>query len=273
MKKISTLILMLCSLSLTAQDDSTAKNFQFKFGVNYNSNLNYYGRTDVLKSSGFFPLAEFWVSPKFYINAAPVFVSNAVQKMDYAGTVATAGFQSVSEEWFVNAYAMKPFYEPSAQLVQSALKAQAGLLVSKLNKLVNVSIGADVKFSDKVDFGGSAGLDHAIRFEKNNTVFVINPSITAFAGTQQLTGSYTRKNTSVLGLPAGTESGTISRQTFNILAYEASIPLVLVKGRLTAMATPSYVIPQNLIVVKDHPELSEQGENTFYITLGLKYSF
>jgi hypothetical protein len=241
--------------------------------MNYNSNLNYYGRTEDIKSSGFFPLAEWWISPRFYLNAAPVFVSNSTQQMDYAGTVATAGYQSVTEHWFFNAYAMKPFYEPTAKLVQSALKGQAGLLLSKMNPLVNISLGADVKFSDKTDFGASAGLDHMIRLQKNNTVFVIDPSVTAYAGTQQLTGSVTRQKTTVLGLPAGSETVSSQRQQFKILAYEASVPLILLQGKWTLMVSPSYIVPQNLVTVTNRPDLSEKGENTFYITAGLKYSF
>jgi hypothetical protein len=39
------------------------------------------------------------------------------------------------------------------------------------------------------------------------------------------------------------------------------------------MATPSYVVPQNLITNAANPALSEQGENTFYATFCVKYSF
>src|SRR6476659_5936398 len=84
------------SFSAFAQTDSvinTEDKAQFKIGVYYNSGLNYYGRTDSLKSSGFFPMAELWFNKNFYITAAPVFVNNAVASFDYAGTVATAGFQ------------------------------------------------------------------------------------------------------------------------------------------------------------------------------------
>jgi hypothetical protein len=39
------------------------------------------------------------------------------------------------------------------------------------------------------------------------------------------------------------------------------------------MATPSYIIPQNLLTVPNRPDLSERGENTFYTTLTAKYTF
>src|SRR6476661_2678734 len=90
---------------------------QFKLSVNYNSNLNYYGRTDSLKSTGVFPLAELWFTPQFYINAAPVFVNNKIQSFEYAGTVATAGYQNMTEKWLTHLYVLKPFYKESSQLV------------------------------------------------------------------------------------------------------------------------------------------------------------
>src|ERR1051325_7080471 len=85
------------SVAAKAQSDSVRQNekdkAEFKLGVYYNTNLNYYGRTDSLKSSGFFPLAEVWLNKNFYINAAPIFVNNSVTSFDYAGTVTTIGFR------------------------------------------------------------------------------------------------------------------------------------------------------------------------------------
>src|SRR6266478_8115244 len=107
------LLIALCLwLGAKAQSDSSQQTDkpEFKLGVYYNTSLNYYGRTDSLKSSGFFPLAELWLNKNFYINAAPVFVNNSVKSFDYAGTVATAGFRFNSNNKFAgNIYFVKPF--------------------------------------------------------------------------------------------------------------------------------------------------------------------
>ena len=171
MKKIFTLALINSCFAcyLQAQTDSTENSKpQFKLSANYNSNLNYYGRTDSLRSSGFFPLAELWFK-NFYINAAPVFVNNASASFDYAGTVATAGYLFISDDkkWFNNFYLVKPFYESNSPLVQSALKLQGAVSITNLNKLINITGGADVKVSDKVDFGITAGLDHIFHARLN----------------------------------------------------------------------------------------------------------
>jgi hypothetical protein len=188
MKQIFLMLLLAAGFAATAQTDttgnkpqkdSTRKGPQFKLSLNYNSNLHYYGRTDSFRSSGFFPLAEFYITPKFYVNAAPIFVSNKFQSFDYAGTVATVGYLNVTDKWITTAYALKPFYTASAQLVQSALQAQTGVSATRLRKGINVTLGADAKFSDAVDFGASAGLDHIIRkiLPKRRGVIVVDPAI------------------------------------------------------------------------------------------------
>jgi hypothetical protein len=271
---LATLALFTTFTSLAQEGDTVKHKPQFKISVNYNSNLNYYGRVDSLKSSGVFPMAELWFTPKVYVNAAPIFVNNPLESMVYAGTVATVGYLNVTDKWLTSISFLKPFYTADAQLVQSALKAQGSALVSKLNKVVNVSLGGDIKLSDKVDFGATAGLDHIFRIEnKDKSVFVIDPGVYAYAGTQQFSRTYTRKKSGGLLTPTRNETVTESGTRFNILAYEATVPLIYVKGKWQLMATPSYIIPQNLLTVPNRPDLSERGENTFYTTLTAKYTF
>ena len=274
MKKIFILaIINICfACYLQGQTDSTENSKpQFKLSVNYNSNLNYYGRTDSLRSSGFFPLAEFWFK-NFYINAAPVFVNNASASFDYAGTVATAGYLFISEDkkWYNNFYIVKPFYESNSQLVQSALKLQGAFSITNLNKLINITGGADVKFSDKVDFGITAGLDHIFRKQfADNSVLVIDPSAFLYAGTQQFTNSYFKRN-NFLNFPVAGQTVSEEMKKFNILSYELSMPVIFAKDKFQLLLTPAYVIPQNLITVQGRPDLSERGKEMFYATIGVK---
>ena len=272
---IGIIFCLISSQSVFAQSDSTEKQkLKFKIGINYNSGLNYYGRTDSLKSTGFFPLAELWLSKDVYINAAPVFVNNAVQSMEYAGTVTSLGYLHTTDKWITNLYVLKPFYKQSSELVQSALKAQTGASFSRLNKVINFTFGGDLKFSDKIDVGATAGLDHLIRKElKNQSVLVIDPSIYAYAGTQNFTNTYYKKRPGNILFPGTTEQINESVTKFNVLAYEFSVPVVYAKGKWMGLFTPSYILPQNLVTVEGRPDLSERGENMFYATLALKYTF
>jgi len=273
----SVLLFMLTGYFLNAQTEQAAekKKTEFKISANYNTGLNYYGRVDSLHSSGFFPLAELWFNESFYINAAPVFVNNAAASFQYAGTITSVGYQFKSnDKWLGNIYLVKPFYQESSKLVQSALKAQTGMTLTWLNKGLNVTGGADAKFSDKTDFGVTAGLDHIFRYQINDkSVLVIDPSAYINAGTQQFTNSYLKRTSGFLFFPGNEQVVTESAQKFNILSYEISAPVIFATGKLQLLFTPAYVIPQNLLIVEGRPDLSEKGEKMFYATIGAKMSF
>ena len=274
--KIAFIIALVITMnSSNAQTDSTKKHKpQFKLSINYSSSLNYYGRTDNQKSTGIFPLAELWFSKDLYLNAAPVFVNNSSSSFKYAGSVATFGYLHESDKLITNLYLTKTFYKQSTQLVQSALEAQTGFSFSFLNKYVNITTGGDLKLSDEFDLGTMAGLDHIIRKEiGEKTVFVVDPTLNAFAGTQNFTNTWYKKKSGFLLFPGSDEEVKENVKRFDVLAYEFSIPLYLVRGKWMTILTPSYVLPQNLVTIPNQPELSEQGHNMFYATLCLKHTF
>lgn len=275
MKRTLILTTLLCfSLFILAQDSTQKQKLQFKLGLNYNSNLHYYGRTDSLRSSGIFPQAELWFGEKLYLSATPVFVRNAAQPLDYAGTVASLGYLDVRKHWITSAYVLKPFYGEDVQLVQSALQAQAGLSFTYLNKILNLTAGADLKYADRVDYGATAGIDHLFRKEvKGGSVIVIDPSVNVYAGTQNFSTTYTKKRNGFLFFPGENETVTESAQRFSLLSLEASLPLIWAKDKWLVQATPAWVSPRNLVAVAGRPDLSEQGKNMFYITAGVKRSF
>ncbi|HEX5652795.1 MAG TPA: hypothetical protein VFX58_06965 [Chitinophagaceae bacterium] len=261
---------------IEAQTDSSGETnkTQFKFGLYYNSYLNYYGRTDSLGSSGFFPLAELWLAKGFYIQAAPVFISNALSRFEYAGTVATAGYRYSREEKFAaSVYFVKPFYKDNSQLPQSALKGQLNASYTWMNKLINLTAGGDIKFSDQLDYGLTAGLDHLFRLEPGQgLVLVLDPTLNLYAGTQRFSKTYFKQN-NILFLPGTPQQETENINRLALLAYEFSMPIVLGKGKFQLIANPSYIIPQNLVAVANRSDLSERGKQTFYITAGVKISF
>ena len=274
--KLSALLLLFCTgmfFTAAAQTDSTSKTKpQFKLGVYYNTKLNYYGRTDSLESSGVFPVAEFWPSKNVYITAAPVFINNKAVQFEYAGSVVTAGTRFGKEnKYSSNIYLVVPIYKDNSQLVQSALKAQGVASYTVLNKIINLTVGGDIKWSDKLDYGATAGLDHIFRLNmKDGSVLVIDPSAYVNAGTQQFTKTY-YKQSEFIFFPPQTLTQQVSQ--FNVLSYELSMPIVYAKGKFQLIASPAYVMPRNLVMVPNRPDLSERGRDMFYATLGAKISF
>lgn len=277
MKKILFIcILFFISFQLFSQADSTASKGrpQLKVGTFYISHLNYYGRSDSLQSSGFFPIAEFWFNDKVYLNAAPVFINNATTSFEYSGTVATVGYQgrSKNEKFFTHIYIVVPFYKPSSVLPQSVLKAQSTANISYLNKTLNFNGGIDFRLSDKMDYGISAGVDHLFKKKINQkTVLVLDPSAYVYAGTQQFTKTYYKKS-SFLFFPGVEQQVNEDVSNLNVLSYELSMPIVLGINKFQVILNPSYVIPQNLIQIENRPEVSESGNNMFYLTAGVKFT-
>ena len=261
---------------LNAQSATDQENkMSFKLGVFYNSSLNYYGRTDSLRSSAIFPLAEVWFNKSLYLNGAPVFINNSINHTQYAGSVITLGYmtKSKNEKVLSHTFLIKPIYKANNGLVQSALKAQVGSNFSLLNKFFNLNFGGDIKLSDKIDYGLNGGLDHIFRIElPHDLILVINPSAYVNAGTQQFTKSF-YKQSNYLNFPVVTQQVSKEVSKLNILSYEFSMPIVLAKNKIQVIINPAYVIPQNLITVQNRPDLSERGKDMFYITLGAKIIF
>ena len=275
MKNILSTLALISFISFTAigQDDTSVKNFQFKAGINYTSALHYYGRTDSLKSSGFFPQGELWFTPDVYLSAAPVFVSNKLQTFRYEGTVLTLGMQKLTEKYFTHLYILAPLYKKEAVMVQSALRAQAGFTGTYLNPVINFSGGGDIKFSDRIDAGLSAGIDKILRFDmKKDYLLIINPSAMLNAGSQKFSTTYTKKTKRFL-LPPAEQQETQSQDRFALLSYEFSAPVILMKDKWQLVFTPAYVQPLSLLQQEAVAGESESGKNMFYISAGLKYAF
>jgi hypothetical protein len=245
--------------------DSASRKNEFSASINYQSNLHYFGRTDSLKSSGLFPIIGFQLKNGLYVQGTAVFVQNPATPLNYTGASAEFGYRFPDREHFEgNLFVSKFFYKDESVLVQSALNAQTGINLSYKNKIVNVNLGADLKFADRTDIGATAGIDHLFvkkieGWEK--AAIALMPSIAVNAGTQNFTQTYIDKG-NVAGLPV-TRQRTEQVERFSILSYEFTAPVVLVVGKMNAFVIPSYVMPQNLLTN------IEKGENLFYVTAGI----
>jgi hypothetical protein len=266
MKKIFAILFLMASIKSLAQEDSDmVKKNEFNASINYQSNLNYFGRTDSLKSSGLFPIISYKLKNGLYAQGTAVFVQNSATPFNYTGASMELGYYFPEKKHFEgNIFASKFFYQDKSVLVQSALQAQTGINLTYKNKIMNVNVGGDFKFSDRTDVGATAGVDHLFVKKINAwkaSAIAIMPSATVNAGTQNFTNTYIDKE-NVLGLPV-TRQRTEKVEQFNVLSYEFSAPLVLVAGKFNAYVVPSCVMPQNLI------SDIEKGSNLFYVTIGM----
>ena len=251
----------------------SAKN-EFSASLNYQSALHYLGRVDSLKSSGLFPVIGLKSKTGLYLNSTFIFYQNSATPLKYTGTILEAGYRfPYSKNFSGNVYYNHFLYEDKSVLQQAALKGQAGINTTWNNKVVNVNLGGDVKFSNsETDFGVTAGLDRLFMFTDiiDNAVIAINPSAYVYSGTHNYFKNIKKSNGQGLGNLLGNNSSSIEQaKQFEILAYELSVPLVLVKGKFNAYVSPAYVMPQNLVTTSGRPDLSERGSNLFYLSAGV----
>ena len=258
---------LLFANGLIAQDSS--KNV-FTASVNYQSLLHYFGRVDSLKSSGIFPIIGFKSRSGLYVNTTLIFVKNSAINLNYAGTLLEGGYRLPDNKKITgNIYYSRFLYNSNTTLKQAAVKSQAGINTIFNNKIINLNLNGDIKFSpNNTDFGIGAGLDKMIFFRNliDKCVLAIDPSAYVNAGTQNFTN--TIKNNGPLGLP-GTTYSTEQYKQLSILSFELSMPIVLVRGKFNAYVSPSFVSPQHLITVAGRPDLSETGQNAFYFSTGI----
>lgn len=252
---------------LLAQD--TSKNV-FTGSVNYQSLLHYFGRVDTLKSSGFFPALNFKLKTGFYISSTFIFIQSQGKNLHYTGTLLEGGYRLPENKLITgNGYYTQYLYNSNTVLKQASIKSQAGINTTFNNKVVNINLNGDIKFSrDNNDYGVSAGLDKMILLKNilPHFVLALNPSIYANAGTQKYTSASTNK--SIFGIPSS-PSKVDSYNQFSILSYEVSLPVVLVRGKLNGYISPSYVMPQNILNNVGSVDPVKQGNNIFYIAAGI----
>ena len=276
MKKVITLfpLAFICLFVHAQQTDSVSskKKITFTTGVGYNSNLNYYGRTDSIKSQAVYPFAGITLSNGLYLFTNIIFINNALTTT-YAATTLQAGykFQNKKGNWKGNIFGSRFFYTADVNLIQSVVKEQAGINGSNTNKVLSVYGGADAKFSNQTDFGAYAGVDHAFRIDSvgKRGVLVITPSAYSYFGTQRFSKTWLQEK-HLLFIPVGSQAVTQNSTRFSVMSYELSCPVIYGYGKMNIILTPAYVIPQNVISTNGS---TQKGENLFYATAAIRFDF
>ena len=255
-----------------AQDSTDTRKPVFTANIAHQSYVHFLGRSDSLSSNATLPIISYQLKNGLYAQGAAIFIANSATPFQYTGSSVEMGYRfPQSDKFSGNIFVSRFLYKDESVLVQSALKYQTGVNTSFQNKIINVNLGADLKFSDKTDVGVTAGIDHLFSIKLADgkpRAFAINPTLTAYGGTQRFTETYQQKQSpTVGGIPVGppqTTTQTKDVNTFSILAYEYTMPLVLVVGKFNAVLSPSYVMPQNILVAN-----GEYGRNRFYITASI----
>ncbi|WP_207511226.1 hypothetical protein [Longitalea luteola] len=275
MKKLIALfpLAFICMVLQAQQTDSTTtkRKITITTGLSVNSGLNYYGRTDSLKSQGIYPFVGITLPNGLYLFSNFIFVRNAVATT-YAATTLEAGykFRNKKENFRGNLFGSRFLYNEDVSLVQSVLKGQAGINLIHTNKIVGIYGGADAKFSDKTDFGVYAGLDHSFRIDSigKRGVIVIAPAVYGYFGTQRFTKTWLQQKR-FLFIPVGEQTVTASSSRFDLLSYELSCPVIYGIGKMNIIITPAFVLPQNVITANG--QSTPEADALFYTTATVRF--
>lgn len=260
------------SLLAAPVTEPVKKKTALTIGTVYLPRLHFYGRTDSLKSSAVAPNILLQLGNGIYLSSTVIFTHNKAKPFSYGATIAGAGYRFGKAKGFAGTISGDLFFYENKGLIQSAQKGQAGFTLSYLNSILNINSSANTVFSDNNDYFTSLGVDHKFRIVKGNNIFVIIPTFTANAGTQNFTNTY-YKTRSVNGIPLPPELVTETNKRFQLLSFEASVPVVYVYKNLALSFTPGFVIPQNVKKVAGRPDLSENAKNLFYANAGVFYTF
>jgi hypothetical protein len=252
-------MILITPLALKAQNDSIRKA-EFTASINYQSRLNYFGRTDSLKSSGLYPSIGYQFKCGLYAQGNFIFAHNSLQPYTYAGSTIEAGYRFPQDRKITgNIFVTKFLYNNTSALVQSALQYQSGINLAFDNKILNINTGIDVKYGTSTDFGATFGLDHIFIFKiaDKPMAFAFDPSAYVYLGTQKFSDTYVKKQ-KMLGMLLS-KNETVNTTAFNVLSYEISAPIVFVTGKFNASLSPAFVMPQHLLT-------GERGSNMLYVT-------
>ncbi len=268
----SVLALLTTANAQTTTDSTKQTVLTILTGPIFAPELHYYGRTDSLQSNALLPTVYLeFDSVGIYVNATSVFISDKSQTLTYAGTITEAGYKfgEKTKGFGGSVYGNKFFYNNTSQLPQSALKEQVGVNLNYLDKYINFTATGSLAFSNTTDGFTSLGINHLFKKVKGKNIYLATPTFVVNAGTQNFNSA--RYQTAVLPITLPQELITSSRR-FTILDYELSVPLIYARNHFFFIATPSYILPVNIITVSGHPELSEKASDLFYVNLTVLYS-
>jgi hypothetical protein len=258
------------------QVDTTKKPATFTVGLDFYSNLHYYGRVDSLRSTAWVPNVFWQFGKGFFLNSSLIFINSSGQALKYTAATIGAGYKwrkpGQVKGWAGSVYASKFFFSNQI-LIQSSQEGQIGGTLNYLNKFANLNMGSSIVFGDESDFFFNIGTDHLFKkvWDKGSykNIFAAIPTLNINAGTQRFNNSYYQ----IRLFPLTDTLVTESSKKFKVLSVELNVPFVYIHNKIAFTFTPGVVFPTNVIKVAGRPDLSENAKTLGYANFGISYSF
>jgi hypothetical protein len=281
---------------LYAQTDSAAKKSYFKAGMGYVSNAVYSGRKDSSVVSYIKPSVAYVNRSGFSLGAEMSVLANSPDAGRVDEIALEAGYDYSKDNFDAGAYASKYFYSDGSYAVASELEANAGAYFSYNADFLKFGAGGDFLISTSGDVSVYFNISHPFGIGADGNKLTISPTAQITAGTQNFYRAYyqNRKfsfNTNINGIGGnahskGHHTGTgtsgvngknltfLSQNRFDVLDYEALVPLEYEHKRWGFHATPVLAIPVNPMTYAIDGVLQKESLTTsFFIDAGVYFKF
>ncbi|NHF59641.1 hypothetical protein FK220_009835 [Flavobacteriaceae bacterium TP-CH-4] len=252
--------------------------------ISYINDAVFMGRRDSVAAPYVFPSIGYYDKSGFYVDASVSYlVGSEENRVDlFLGSV---GYITNGEKLSGGISGTAYFFNDASYNVKSEVVADLSGFLSYDLKVLEVSAMVSTYFNN----GGSPDIFTGLMLDRifysSDKSFLINPSITMYAGSQYFYQEY--YSTSRLGNRKGQGRGTMDSEPavattveiqeaseFNILNVEISLPLQYYHKQFIFSFTPVLALPQtSATITTEDSVISEDLDSTFYFSAGIGYWF
>lgn len=256
----------------------------FLMDISYINDAVFMGRRDSIAAPYIYPSIGYYNASGLFVDiSASYLVGSEDNRVDLFMPSLGYDFSDLHLSGRISGTAY--FFNKESYNVKSAVLADVSGFLSYNLKILEATLMTNIFFNDGGTSDFFVGLMVNRIFYTNDRNFLVNPTISLYAGSQNFYEVYYK--TSRLGNRRGSGQGLgatnlnsattveISEATkFNILNLELSFPLQYYHKQFIFSLNPILAIPQSsATITTEDSVISEDLESTFYFTASISYWF
>ncbi len=256
----------------------------FLMDISYINDAVFMGRRDSIAAPYIYPSIGYYNASGLFVDiSASYLVGSEDNRVDLFMPSLGYDFSNLQLSGRISGTAY--FFNKESYNVKSAVLADVSGFLSYNLKILEATLMTNIFFNDGGTSDFFVGLMVNRIFYTNDRNFLVNPTISLYAGSQNFYEVYYK--TSRLGNRRGSGQGLgatnlnsattveISEATkFNILNLELSLPLQYYHKQFIFSLNPILAIPQSsATITTEDSVISEDLESTFYFTASISYWF
>jgi hypothetical protein len=265
-------------------DKSNDGTSSFKFGLSYQSNDVFMGRTDTVRTPMIVPEIKYTLKSGIYFSGTLDLLPNKKKKRLDGGDI-TAGYDfDITDDLSGGASFAKLFYSSSSTQIASAIRSTVNAnFTYDIGDIVSPTISADYNLNKQGignDVFANLGITHDFTAESlfgDKDVLLVSPTATVNTGSQNFYDAYLtgKKIKAVNRTPAQNAllAAYINQLSkYTLLDYEISAPVEYKSGHFIFQFTPTYAIVKNQLPNEIQARISNQP-SVFYFETGVFLKF